>query len=78
MKQYICIDIGGTEIKYGIMDETELFLAKDKTPTEASKGGPCLLEKAAGIVREYLKVWKADGIGAVPDRGNRDWGLHPH
>ena len=53
MKQYICIDIGGTEIKYGIMDETELFLAKDKTPTEASKGGPCLLEKAAGIVREY-------------------------
>ena len=31
MKQYICIDIGGTEIKYGIMDETELFLAKDKT-----------------------------------------------
>ena len=62
MKQYICIDIGGTEIKYGIMDETELFLAKDKTPTEASKGGPCLLEKAAGIVREYLKVWKADGI----------------
>lgn len=62
MKQYICIDIGGTEIKYGIMDETELFLAKDKTPTEASKGGPCLLEKAAGIVREYLKAWKADGI----------------
>ena len=31
MKQYICIDIGGTEIKHGIMDETELFLAKDKT-----------------------------------------------
>ena len=45
MKQYICIDIGGTEIKHGIMDETELFLAKDKTPTEASKGGPCLLKK---------------------------------
>ena len=54
MKQYICIDIGGTEIKYGIMDETELFLAKDKTPTEASKGGPCLVEKAAGTAGEYL------------------------
>lgn len=49
MKQYICIDIGGTEIKYGIMDETELFLAKDKTPTEASKGGPCLLERRPGL-----------------------------
>ena len=62
MKQYVCIDIGGTEIKYGIMDEKEMFLAKDRTPTEASKGGPCLLEKVVGIVRDYLKVWKADGI----------------
>lgn len=62
MKQYICIDIGGTEIKHGVLDENELFLAKDKTPTEAWKGGPALLVKALGIVGEYLKVWKAEGI----------------
>lgn len=62
MKQYICIDIGGTEIKYGIIDGNGMFLAKDKTPTEAYKGGPYLLEKAVSIVKDYLKVWKADGI----------------
>lgn len=62
MKQYACIDIGGTEIKYGIIDENGMFLAKDKMPTEASKGGPCLLEKAVGIVRDYMKVWSLDGI----------------
>ena len=28
MKQYVCIDIGGTEIKYGVLDENELFLTK--------------------------------------------------
>lgn len=62
MKQYICIDIGGTEIKYGIIDENEMFQAKDKTPTEAWRGGPCLLDKAVAIVREYMKIRNADGI----------------
>ena len=62
MKQYVCIDIGGTEIKYGVLDENERFLTKDKMPTEAFKGGPSLLEKAVGIVREYLKLWRVDGI----------------
>lgn len=62
MKQYVCIDIGGTEIKYGIMDEKEQFLTKDKMPTQASKGGPSILLKAMGIVREYQKKGMADGI----------------
>lgn len=62
MKQYICIDIGGTEIKHGVLDENETFLAKDKTPTEAWKGGPALLEKVLGIAADYLKYWKAEGI----------------
>lgn len=62
MKQYICIDIGGTEIKHGVIDEHEIFLVKGKTPTEAFKGGPSLLEKAVGIAGYYLKDWKAEGI----------------
>ena len=48
MKQYICIDIGGTEIKHGVLDENEKFLAKGKVPTEAFKGGPALLKKGHG------------------------------
>lgn len=62
MKQYVCIDIGGTEIKYGIIDEREQFLTKDKTPTKASKGGPSILLKAMGLVREYKKEERVDGI----------------
>ena len=62
MKQYICIDIGGTEIKHGVLDENEKFLAKGKVPTEAFKGGPALLKKVMGIAADYLKDRK--------DRGN--------
>lgn len=62
MKHYICIDIGGTEIKHGVMDQEEQFIKKGKTPTEAWKGGPSLLEKAVGIIGEYLKEWDAEGI----------------
>lgn len=51
MKQYICIDIGGTEIKHGVLDENEKFLAKGKVPTEAFKGGPALLKKVMGLQR---------------------------
>ena len=62
MRKYICIDIGGTEIKHGVLNEEEQFLTKGKTPTQAWKGGPSLLEKAVGIVADYLREWKAEGI----------------
>lgn len=51
MKQYICIDIGGTEIKHGVLDENEKFLAKGKVPTEAFNGGPALLKRSWELQR---------------------------
>ena len=33
MKQYICIDIGGTSIKYGIIQEDGVFLTTGEMPT---------------------------------------------
>ena len=49
MKQYICIDIGGTSIKYGVIQEDLTFLYTGEIPTEAQEhGGP-------GIVK---KIWK--------------------
>lgn len=62
MKQYICVDIGGTEIKHGVVSEQGEILVQGKTPTEAWKGGKNLLEKAAGIVRDYKEQWEAVGI----------------
>ena len=52
MKQYISIDIGGTAIKYGVIDENAQILIKKSMETEAFKGGPEILKKAIGIVEK--------------------------
>ena len=54
MKQYISIDIGGTAIKYGVVDENAQILIKKSMETEAFKGGPEILKKAIGIVEELI------------------------
>lgn len=45
MKRYAAIDVGGTEIKYGVLDETGVILEKGsrKTPVQ-KKGGEILCE----------------------------------
>lgn len=62
MKNYVSIDIGGTAIKYGIIDEYGIILTKDKIDTEAHKGGPEILNKVFRIVENYLEVYKPVGI----------------
>lgn len=63
MKEYICIDIGGTSIKYGVIQEDGVFLETSETPTQAMEyGGPGIMEKAGKIVEEYLKKYKPVGI----------------
>lgn len=62
MKQYVCIDIGGTEIKHGIIGENEAFLIKGKTPTEAWKGGPHLLDTILNMVESYGEGRELSGI----------------
>lgn len=62
MKSYVSIDIGGTAIKYGIIDEYGRILTKDKIDTEAHKGGPEILNKVFRIVENYLDVYKPVGI----------------
>lgn len=62
MKRYVSIDIGGTAIKYGIIDEYGRILTKDKIDTEAHKGGPEILNKVFRIVENYLEVYKPVGI----------------
>lgn len=63
MREYICIDIGGTSIKYGMIQEDGNFLTTGEMPTEAMKyGGPGIMEKAEKIVEGYLKEYKPSGI----------------
>lgn len=63
MKEYICIDIGGTSIKYGMVREDGSFLTTGEMPTEAIQyGGPGIMEKAKKIVETYQAEYRPEGI----------------
>ena len=63
MKQYICIDIGGTSIKYGVIQEDGVFLTTGEMPTEAQQyGGPGIMEKAKRIIETYKTEYHPEGI----------------
>ena len=62
MKNYVSIDIGGTAIKFGLLDESGNILCSSQMPTEAEKGGPAIVEKAIGIVNRYTKDTAISGI----------------
>lgn len=63
MKQYICIDIGGTSIKYGVIQEDGMFLTTGEMPTEAQQyGGPGIMKKAKHIIETYKTEYRPEGI----------------
>ncbi|AIM09752.1 ROK family protein [Bacillus anthracis] len=45
MKEYIAFDIGGTQIKYGIVSETGIVLKHKTVPTEIHLGGEQIIQK---------------------------------
>ena len=63
-KYYVCVDIGGTAIKYGLADENGVFADKGSVPTQAKQyGGPGIVEKVKQIIRHYLKDRQIAGVG---------------
>ena len=62
MKKYVVIDIGGTMIKYGIVDQNGSLIRKNKIPTEAELGGPGILSKVIKIIDEYQDIYLLSGI----------------
>ena len=62
IKQYISIDIGGTMIKYGIIDEIGNILEVKETKTEAFKGGEYIFNKVKNICDNYILERKIYGI----------------
>lgn len=62
MKNYISIDIGGTAIKYGLIDENGTILKREEMKTEAEKGGAEILKKAVGIAEELSALNEISGI----------------
>lgn len=55
MERYVSLDIGGTAIKYGLINESGEIICRSEMDTESYKGGPAILKKAIGIVEGYIK-----------------------
>ena len=55
MTNYVAIDIGGTNIKYGLIDQEGQLVETNEVATEAHKGGPHILQKTKDIVASYLE-----------------------
>ena len=63
MKKFICIDVGGNSIKYGLSNEIGEFTHKGSMNTEAlEKGGPGILEKIKTISKKYIANNDIEGI----------------
>lgn len=62
MKLFVGIDIGGTNIKYGVIDENGNILETSERPTEAYKGGLSIMDKVKEIVYSLKENYKIEGI----------------
>lgn len=62
MDKYICIDIGGTCIKHGIIDSEARFLSHSQIPTNAAEGGPGIIRRVKGIIDDYINNETCAGV----------------
>lgn len=60
---YICIDIGGTAIKYGLASADGQLIETKSTPTHAHQGGgPGIVRTVRQLIRQYTETRPLLGI----------------
>ena len=60
--KYICLDIGGTAIKYGLADSRGRLFNKDSLPNVIAKDGvDAFLEQVLRLIGSYQKYFKIQG-----------------
>ncbi|WP_010531680.1 ROK family protein [Lentibacillus jeotgali] len=64
-------DIGGTSIKYGVVDEAGSILMDDSFPSQAHLGGEAIIKNVIAKSRELQHEWNLDGI-AISSAGQID------
>lgn len=69
--QLAVIDIGGTFIKYGVLDQEGLFLFHGSVPTDAQSGSKKLVAKLLGLCDQMMKDFEIEGI-AISSAGQID------
>ncbi len=61
MKKYVVFNIGGTNIKYGVMDEEGNSIRDGVMPTQRFEGDK-IIEDLLRVVNEYKKIYELSGI----------------
>lgn len=64
-------DIGGTNIKYGVLNEQGDILYKSKTATKVNEGGAAIIGQVKEIARHLQEYYKLNGI-AISTAGQID------
>ena len=63
MKHYMCFDIGGTSVKFGVAGENGALLQKNEIPNVITqKGVDGLVESLASVTEQYQKEYSLRGI----------------
>ncbi|WP_300347929.1 ROK family protein [Clostridium sp.] len=62
MGDFVVVDIGGTSIKYGLIDYSGNLKEHYNMDTEAYKGGPSIIEKVKEIVNNFKEKTEIKGI----------------
>ena len=60
-KKVVCFDIGGTFVKYGVLDYEGNILAKGSFKSNTDNGQE-ILDNMCGVIEKYKKIFKIDGI----------------
>jgi predicted NBD/HSP70 family sugar kinase len=63
MKEYIAFDIGGTQIKYGIISEAGRVLKRKTVATEIHLGGEQIIQKLILLSKKLMNEHTIAGIG---------------
>ncbi|MGL5440065.1 MAG: ROK family protein [Filifactoraceae bacterium] len=63
MSWYICIDIGGTAIKYGIVNNDGLIVESNELQSNAHLGGNHIVGCVKDIINQYIKKYSIEGVG---------------
>lgn len=63
MKKYAVLDIGGTQIKYGVIDQQGELLWWKQEDTNAQQGGLKIIETVILLIQDIQKDTKLCGVG---------------
>ncbi|GAA0070401.1 ROK family protein [Clostridium sardiniense] len=63
MRKYICIDIGGTNIKYGVLNEEGNVLFDGSRKTSVYEDGNDILGDIDNIVCNLINKYQVEGVG---------------